>query len=119
MTSAAPRLRARAVVLLGLQAVVLLGTAVWVALPGTSSALLTAAMTLVGAGVFALLTRGTAQAALWARTPAVLLEVLFGITGIVFIRGGVAGAGVPVVVVAVATIVAVVQALPGQRSGAR
>lgn len=102
-----------AAALLGVQALALTGIALFLAVRAFGSdvanrslALLAALTTLAGAALFALLARGTLRRRARVRAPAVVLELLCLPVGWGLFQGHKWGYGLPLVVVAVAVLLA-------------
>lgn len=102
-----------AAALLGVQALALTGIALFLAVRAFGSdvtnrglALLAALTTLVGGAVFALLARGTLRRRSRVRAPALVLELLCLPVGWGLFQGHKWGYGLPLVVVAVAVLLA-------------
>jgi len=106
-------LRAVAVALLLVQALVLVGFAVaWLVSLARGSAAYPqavvglAVLALAAAAILALCARGALRAAAWTRAPVVTFQLLLGIMGIEWFRGGSPGVGALAVVIAVVVVVA-------------
>lgn len=108
-------LRTVAVVLVLVQSLVLVGFAVaWLVslVRGTAvypqAVIGLAVVALAGAGMLALCARGAWRAAAWTRAPIVTFQLLLGIMGVEWIRGGTVAVGALAVGIAVVVVVAMV-----------